>query len=604
VQQPEESTEGPNGGGSTLPPSFYNLEPDLGQQRNGGKDLLDKLRFVIDSSRDFITVIDRGYVYDIANNTYCQAFHTTQDMVVGKRVADIWGMEKFDSVLKAHLDTCFTGEEVKYTGKFKFGYDIRTMKVHYFPYYYNGQVTHAVVVSRDITSQRRLESKVRVLEYRDRLTGLWNRRAFNIILGKELDKAKRSASDVLRAVLFVSLENFARINQTYGHEIGDILLENSGLKIKHALRNSDYVFRFEGKELTVLLTQFKQSLDVAKVAQKVINVVSMPYRFKGTDIFVNCKVGISVFPDDGNDRDTLIRNASAAVQEAKKRNEAFVLYNRELHLRAIERMKLESDIYNAFGKEQFLLHYQPIVDRERRIIGAEALIRWQHPQRGWVSPADFIPVAAESGIIVSIGKWALYNVCKQLKQWNDLGICLSVNLSAGEFEHERVIDTIDGAIRSASRPNPALLKLEVTETESMKNPQDAIRKMHQLKDRGISICIDDFGTGQSSLRYLKVLPAELLKIDKVFVDDIVESEEERNYLAGIIQMMHSRKKQVLVEGVETRKQFDLLIDMGCNLFQGYYFSKPVPPETVEELVLKGEPLPAGEAPPANGPPSG
>jgi EAL domain-containing protein (putative c-di-GMP-specific phosphodiesterase class I) len=254
-------------------------------------------------------------------------------------------------------------------------------------------------------------------------------------------------------------------------------------------------------------------------------------------------------------------------------------------------MKLESDIYNAFGKEQFLLYYQPIVNRERRIIGAEALIRWNHPERGWVSPGDFIPVAAESGIIVSIGKWALYNVCKQLKSWDDFDIHLSVNLSAGEFEHEKVIETIDGAIKSAGSPDQTRLKLEVTETESMRNPNEAIRKMSALKNRGICLCIDDFGTGQSSLQYLKVLPAELLKIDKVFVDDIVDNEEERDYLASIIRMMHTRKKKVLVEGVESREQFEHLLEMDCDLFQGYYFSKPVEPQKIEELIKAGKPLP-------------
>jgi diguanylate cyclase (GGDEF)-like protein len=553
--------------------------------------MLDKLKFILSSTKQFTTIINRDYEYEIANEAFCNAFHINPDAVVGKAVSDIWGIEKFNSSIKDHLDDCFTGREVKYVDKFKFGFDVRFLRVVYYPYYYNGEVTHALVISQDITKRRSLESKVKILEYRDRLTGLWNRKAFNIILSKELDKAKRSKTENLRGVLFVSLENFARINQSYGHEIGDILLENSGLKIKHTLRNSDYVFRFEGNELTVILTQFKRNTDVAKVAQKINNVISMPYRFKGTDIFINCKIGVTVYPDDGHDRDTLIKNASAAMQEAKKRNEGFILYNRELHLRALERIRMESDIYNAFGKEQFLLHYQPIVDRERKMLGAEGLIRWNHPERGRVPPADFIPVAEESGIIVSIGKWALYNVCKQLKKWLDYSIYLSVNLSAGEFEHEKIVETIDGAIISAGRPDPRRLKLEVTETESMKNPEDAINKMDQLNSRGIEICIDDFGTGQSSLRYLKVLPAEVLKVDKVFVDDIVENEEEREYLASIVRMVHSRKKKVLVEGVETSEQFDLLLKMDCDLFQGFYFSKPVAPEVIEDYLSQGKPLP-------------
>ncbi len=559
-------------------------------------DSIKRYQFVADKSDDYISFVNKDYVYEIVNESYCKAADKRRDLIVGKSAREIWGSRLFNGVLKKYFDQCFTGKRITYVEKFKFGNSDRYMQVTYHPYYDNGVVTHALVFSRDITQHRRTEERLRNFEYKDPLTGLFNRKALDMILEKELHKAKRSKSEGLRAVLFISLEKFARINQTHGHHIGDILLENTGLRIKSALRNSDYIFRFEGKEMTALLTNFAHNTDVAKVAQKIINTVSIPYRFRGADILIGCCIGISVYPEDGSTKEALIRNATAAMTEAKNEGQEFVLYNKDLHRRSAEKLRLESDMYKAFGRNQFALHYQPIVDRQGKILGCEALIRWHHPEKGLLSPNRFIPLAEETGIIVSIGKWALFCACKQIHKWAaDYDIYVSVNLSAREFESKNLVEIIDGAIKSVGDLDPHHLKLEITETETMAHPEEAIAKMIELYEKGIEIAIDDFGVGQSSLSYLKRLPAKTLKIDKVFVDDIATNDEEREYLSSIISMVRSRRKQVVAEGVASKEQADLLVQMGCDWMQGFYFSKPVPPEQFYGYLAQGGHLPCAES---------
>ena len=557
---------------------------------------INKFEYIVNTSKDFITLINRDYIYEIVNDSYCREIDKEREEIINKSVAEVWGDERFNSSIKKYLDQCFSGQDVNYIEKFKFGSFEKYMHVSYYPYVENNKITHALVFSHDITKISEIESKLTNYEYRDPLTGLFNRRSLDIILEKEIEKAKLSKSEKLRALLFISLGNLAKVNQTYGHDTGDLLIENSGLRIKKILRNCDFVFRFEGKELTAILTDISRNTDVARAAQKICNDVSMPYRYKGDDILITCKIGISIYPDDGEDKNTIIRNAAAALVEAKKRGEKFVFYNRKLHKRAIERMSLESDLYKAFDKDQFELHYQPIVDSTGYILGAEALIRWYHPERGSIKPVNFIPIAEETGVIDSIGKWALYTACKQVEKWisgknTDKDIYVSVNISAREFTNENLIEIIKGALKNAGNLDPKHLKLEITESECMDNPDETIRKMLSLYNIGIELFIDDFGTGQSSLSYLKRIPAKTLKIDKVFVDELVKSDSEREYLSNIIGLVKSRNKKVIIEGVSSKEQAELLYIMNCDRMQGFYFSKPISAEKFEKYLLCKKKLP-------------
>jgi diguanylate cyclase (GGDEF)-like protein/PAS domain S-box-containing protein len=548
---------------------------------------MDAYEYIVNISKDFITLINRDYIYEIVNDSYCTEMGRSREEIINRSVADIWGKEKFEKSLKRYLNQCFEGREVHYIDTFRFGPFEKYMHVSFYPYRENDEITHVAVFSHDITSVGEIESKLTNYEYRDPVTGLFNRRSLDVILDKEIEKAKRSKYEKLRAVLFVSLENLAKVNQVYGHEIGDLLLENSGLRIRRTLRSSDYVFRFAGSELAAILTNIAKNTDAGKVAQKIYNNVAVPYRFKETDINISCHIGIALYPDDGADKSTIVQKAASALAEAKNRSTEFLLFDASLHEQAVARLGLESEIAKAFEKGQFELHYQPVVDTNGKIHGAEALIRWNHPQRGHIPPMDFIPIAEETGLIIPIGRWALFTACRQIAAWmKKHKLYVSINLSAKEFSDSTLLEAIEKAIKQSQDFDPAYLKLEITETKCMDDPEKTIKQMQALLDIGIETFIDDFGTGYSSLGYLKRLPAVTLKIDKMFIDALVESQEEQDYLTHIIRTVKSRKKKVLVEGVSSKEQFELLTAMACDQMQGYLFSKPVPAEEFEKLLLR------------------
>jgi diguanylate cyclase (GGDEF)-like protein/PAS domain S-box-containing protein len=554
---------------------------------------VDPYEYIVNLSKDFITLINRDYVYEIVNDSYCREMGLARENVLKRKVAAVWGEEKFEATIRKHLDDCFAGKEIHYIDQFKFGPFVKYMHVSYYPYREGEEITHCLVFSHDITQLGEIESRLSNYEYRDPVTGLFNRRSLNIILEKEIEKAKRSRSEKLRALLFIALENMSKVNQAHGHEIGDLLLENTGLRIRKVLRGSDFVFRFEGNELTALLTNVSRNTDAGKVAQKIHNAVALPYDYKGTEILITCSIGIAVYPEDGEERNILIQRAASALQEAKKRGNTFLLFNAALHREAQERLRLESDLAKAFDEQQFELHFQPVVDMAGSLKGAEALIRWQHPQRGTVPPLDFIPLAEETGMIQAIGRWTLFTACQHLARWSGkIDLYLSVNLSARDFADPQLLELLETAMSKAGIKDPRRLKLEITETRCMEDPERTIRRIAELKAKGIDTLVDDFGSGYSSLGYLKRLPADTFKIDRLFVEALAESCAERDYLSRIIDTIKSRRKRVLVEGVSTAQQYALLKDMRCDLMQGYYFSRPLPASVFEKLLARDAALPA------------
>ncbi len=549
-------------------------------------------QYIVDQSRDFITLINRDYVYEIVNGSYAAGMGLDKSDLLDKSVADVWGREKFEATIKGYLDRCFAGEEIHYIERFEFGAIEKNMHVSYYPYPpESSETSHALVFSQDVTRISEVESKLANFEYRDPLTGLYNRRSLSATLERELGRARRSSeAGKLRGVLFIHLRNFKDINQSMGHQIGDLLLENTGLRVKESVRESDFVFRFEGSNLVVLLTSMSQSLDAAVVAQKIHETVTVPYRYKDQDIVIPCHIGVSIFPQDGEDGDLLVQHANSAVIEAQDGDEPFLLYDQSLHERAVQRMELRTELARAIGQEQLVLHFQPIVTLDGEIIGAEALVRWNHPVRGLVQPSDFISVAEEAGTISAIDKWALYAVAAQLRGWySRYGVFCSVNLSAAEFNDEYLGDVVRGALDSAGVP-PEALRLELTESRCMEDPERAIRRIQEVRDIGVDVWVDDFGTGQSSLSYLKRLPVSIIKIDKMFADDLAEGTEEEQYLESIVGSIHARGRQVVVEGVTSAEQLPVLERIGCSYAQGFYFGRPVPAEELEALLAAGEKL--------------
>jgi diguanylate cyclase (GGDEF)-like protein/PAS domain S-box-containing protein len=547
----------------------------------------DKYEYIVNNSRDFITLINRDYVYEIANDAYCTAIERSQQQIVGRSVADVLGVQTFEGIIRKHLETCFSGVEVQYVEQFKFGPFEKHMHVTYSPYRdAEGVITHVAVCSHDITHISQIESKLSHYEFRDPTTGLFNRKSLDIVLDKEIEQAKRSP-DKLRVVLFISVENLGKVNETFGVATGDLLLENTGLRIQKCLRASDFIFRFVGNELICLLTHIKRATDAALVAKKIAVQVKTPYHHSDGDIRIGCVIGVAFYPEDGDDAETVIRCAGAAMRQARQAGVEFYFYNQATHIRASEKLVLESDLLHALEKEQFHLVYQPIVDARGMIKGAEALIRWNHPQKGLVQPNNFIPLAEETGIIRSISKWALYAAADQLSQWSTLyGVYVSVNLSADDFASPELAEILASALRRAGVTTPGFLKLEITESQCMIDVEGTVEQMHRLVDAGFDLFIDDFGTGNSSLGWLKRLPASTIKIDRLFVDECMQSPEDFEYLVNIVALVRSLNKRVVLEGVGTAQQYELLKRLNADGLQGFHFSKPLLSHELDSILVE------------------
>lgn len=548
----------------------------------------EKYKYIINTSSDLITLINRKYCYEVVNESYCRMLGRPQDEILNTSAAVVWGEKRFKDSIQSYLDRCFSGEEIHYVDQFKFGDSKRYMHVSFYPYNEEeGEITHALVFSHDISKLGEIESKLLNYEFRDPVTGLFNDRSLDIILDMELEKAKRSQTENRRCLLIVSIDNYQKICLEHGNSTGNMLLENSGIRIKDCLRTTDYIFRFNGNELAVILTGMARDTEPLIVAQKLINAVSIPYRKNKTNITVNCTIGISVSPEDGHTCEELIRNASKALSSALSEGREYRLYDQNIQKISMSRLELENDLNRAFDLNQFELYYQAIVDENRTIIGCETLIRWNHPSRGMVPPAKFIPISEQTGIISAISKWVLFKTARQISAWSKkYKLYTSVNLTAREYQNPDLPVILAAALKQADNLSPRFLHLEITESETMENPEHSIRQMEVIREMGFEIFMDDFGTGHSSLSYLKNIPADTLKLDKSFVDNITTDKDSRDFLKLITHLAENRKKSLIVEGVEQEEQLKILLEAGCRKFQGYLFSPPLPPTQFENILKK------------------
>lgn len=558
--------------------------------------------FIFNRSRDFITLINRSFEYELANEAYCSAISRSRADVVGRAVAEVWGEERFERYIRSRLEQCFAGEEVHFVEEFRFGSVRKSLHVSFHPYYNTPDTeaaseddapTHVLVFSHDISHLADVESRLAHYEYRDRTTGLFNRRYLEQKLDTEVQQALRADRPATRALLFVTVRSFKKINQRFGHHIGDLLLENTANRIKEAIRTSDTVFRFDGTNLVVYLSSISQATDAAMVAQKISDDVGVPYQFRGSVITIDTHIGIALFPDDSCASESLIQQANSASVEAEEQGIAFRFHDAKTHDQAVSRMATLSDLHAAISMSELELYFHPIValDGDRRwIAGAEALIRWNHPERGLLAPDEFIGLADGSRLIAAIDKWALFRSTAQLAEWlKRFDLFLTMNVSAHEFRDEFLPGIVEAALAQSPSVEPGRLKIELTERRSMEDPLSSITQMRELTDHGVDIWIDDFGTGQSSLSYLKELPATVLKIDKGLVDGIEERESDRRYLAGIVESIRARGKQIVVEGVVSDRQADIVQQLGCDYAQGFYFAVPMQAPEFEQLLAHGVP---------------
>jgi diguanylate cyclase (GGDEF)-like protein len=428
--------------------------------------------------------------------------------------------------------------------------------------------------------------RIEYLAYHDNLTGLPNRAMFGTALSQSLHVGKRYGGRF--AVFFVDLDRFKQINDTLGHEVGDLLLKEVATRLRNTLRTSDTVARLGGDEFVVLVPELQDDAQAEAVARKVLGTVSRPFSVPGQELRVTCSVGVSRFPMDGADEQTLMKHADTAMYQAKEAGKnGFAFYAEERDVNSFERLALESSLRRALEREELLLHYQPKKDfRSDEIAGMEVLLRWQHPDLGMVSPTQFIPLAEETGLIVPIGKWVLRTACRQTMAWEAAGLgglVVAVNLSPRQFIDENFLADVV-AILAETGMDARLLELEITESMIMHDVERGRALLDTLKSMGIRIAIDDFGTGYSSLATLKQFPIDTLKIDRSFIRDLETNAEDRGLTEAIISMAKALSLHLVAEGVETLAQSEFLRVRGCDELQGFLFSKPVAAADFERFV--------------------
>ena len=432
--------------------------------------------------------------------------------------------------------------------------------------------------ARDITERRQAEQHIMHLASHDALTNLPNRNLLEDRILQATVHGRRIHGHA--AVLFIDLDNFKTINDSLGHDIGDLLLKAVTTRLASCIRSDDTLARQGGDEFIVLLPSIAHPQDAGPLAQKLLDTLVLPYQINGNELHISASIGIAIFPDDGEDVGTLLKNSDIAMYHAKDngRNN-YQYFTAAMNQLAAERHALGTDLRHALARNELLLHFQPIVDMDGvRLTGLEALLRWQHPGRGLVPPLKFIPLAEESGLIVAIGEWVLRSACLQLKAWQEQGYetpPLAINLSARQFRHKSLAQNFARILEETGIP-PRLVKLELTETTLMSNADEVIETLHLLSAMGLEVSIDDFGMGYSSLSYLKRFPIDTLKIDRSFIADIATDPDDAAIVTAIIAMAHSLEMKVIAEGVEDAAQLAFLRQHGCDQYQGYHFSKPLP----------------------------
>ena len=446
-----------------------------------------------------------------------------------------------------------------------------------------------IAVFSDISERKASDERINYMAHFDALTALPNRVLLHDRLLQAITKAPRHRKKV--AVLFLDLDRFKNINDTLGHSFGDLLLQSVAERLTASVRSSDTVSRLGGDEFIVILHDLGETSHAAIAAQKIIDSLSNRFLIRELELHTTVSIGISIFPDDGMANEELISNADVAMYRAKEigRNN-YQFFAQAMNDRSYERLTMENKMRRALERKEFVLYYQPQVNSETgRIIGAEALVRWRQPEMGLVSPGMFIPIAEESGLIVSIGEWVMREACRQNKEWQAEGflpIPVAVNLSAVQFRQKNLTELVADALQQSGLES-RWLELEITESGIMQNADAAVKTLHALKLMGLKLSIDDFGTGYSSLSYLKTFPLDKLKIDQSFVRDITTNQDDAAIVGAIIGMAKSLKLRVIAEGVETIDHLNFLNSSGCIEIQGYYFSRPVPAAEFGQLLQRG-----------------
>ena len=571
-----------------------------------------KILLVEDDEEDYI--ITRDLLSDIDSVRYDLKWVMTYDAALEKMGHNQYDVFLFDyrlgertglDLLREVTNNGCNIPVVLLTGEGGKEIDLEAMKAGAMDYLVKGK-TDFTLLERTIRyaiERKRAEEQIKQLAYYDHLTNLPNRVLFQEQLKQAIANYSRTQKAV--AIMFLDLDNFKRINDTLGHNAGDQLLKGVASRLNGCLRKSDAltrpnisntVGRQGGDEFTILLPEITDCQAAVKVAQRILTVLSQPYILEGHEVVVTTSIGIALYPHDGEDINMLLMNADAAMYHAKNKGKNnFQFYSRSMNAAALERLNLEIDLRNALERGEFVLYYQPRMEiRTGKIIGMEALIHWQHPDKGTISPAEFIPVAEETGLIIPIGEWVLRTACNQSKGWQKGGITpirVSVSLSGQQLKQEDLIKTVIHALETSGL-DQQYLELEITEGIIMQDRKIVIGMLQAMKDRGLWLSMDNFGMGHSSLRNLKSIPLDILKIDRSFVKDIITEPVDTVLVSAIIAMAKSLKLRLLAEGVETEQQLAFLREQGCEEIQGNLVSRPLSAEEALRFLADHSPLPA------------
>ncbi|MES2104149.1 MAG: EAL domain-containing protein [Pseudomonadota bacterium] len=570
---------------------LFATKADLGTRLNESAQVqLQQQSQILDHMQESVITMDLAGFIVSWNRGAEKLFGYTASEAIGKNILFLYDDEELDGLKLFDMFLEQGGREMEVRRRKKSG-EIFWASLTLSPLCDSQKEPIGIIgYLRDITERKQAEERINHLAYYDLLTGLPNRTLFKKLVDKALLQFQRNST--LGSLLFIDLNRFKPINDTLGHHIGDLLLKQVAERLRASLRDNDVVARLGSDEFAIALLDINQHYHAGLVAQKLLAALDEEFIIEGHELRIGASIGISVYPQDGQDADNLIRRADIAMFKAKRSGEGvgggYVFYNQEMNHTIAGRLHIESALRRALERKEFSLLYQPKIDiLSGKIIGAEALLRWLHPERGMISPVDFIPIAEETGLILQIDAWVLETACAQARKWRDLGqdaFRVAVNVSAKEFT-----DTLPGRVGEAlSRHNiaPQWLELEITESMLMNSTAGILSIMDAITTLGVTLSLDDFGTGYSSLSYLKRFPIDTLKIDRSFIQGIPEDVNDCAIASAIISMAKQLKHRVIAEGVESQEQLTFLKNAGCDEVQGYMFSHPVTAAKFEEMLAK------------------
>ncbi len=564
-----------------------NIARDVTELKKSQK-ALEIYENVIKNTSEGVMITDKNNRIVFINKAFCSITNFGEKDVIGKNPSilksGIHTKKFYKNMWKSLEDTGHWKGEI--WNKHKDGtifpelLSINTLKNK------NKEIENYIAIFTDISEIKKSEAKIRNIAMHDSLTGLPNRTMMSNMISHSLKSAKRQ--NELMAIMFIDLDNFKTINDNYGHKEGDNILVETAKRLKKILREEDIVYRFGGDEFIITLEHIKNSEDIAKIAQKLNQSIQMPYQTNNYTFYISCSIGIAIYPNDALTPDELIKNADAAMYQAKNRGKnRYSFYSQELGKQIQEELQIENLLRESIENNEFEIYYQPKIDTKTfHIVGLEALLRWNSSKNGMLSPTKFIPIAEKTGLIIPLGNWIVLEACNQIKKWHDKKLYdgnISVNISGVQLNNKNLVNSIKNALKE-SNLSPCYLDLEVTESVLMNDVKRWIITLEQIRDIGIDISIDDFGTGYSSLSYLRELPVDELKIDKSFIDDIPYDQDACAIVKSIISLAKTLGYKTVAEGVEKEEQQKYLLENNCDIIQGYYYSKPLPKEEMENFL--------------------